>query len=394
MGFVHAHRHGEFSRLDGCGTAVLYAAEAARIGQGVLGLTDHGTLSGALHHIEACKAHRILPIIGVEAYFRPNRVVAKQFKQREAWHLCLYARNLKGWHNLLRLVSAAFQETQDGGGFYQYPCVDWELLSRYSDGISASSACISSYLSKLIKGEDHVLVKEYVDQMLSLFGEHFWIEIMPHDFDDQRYLNQILVDVALERSIPLIATNDAHFPTSDWAETHRVAKLCGVSSSFKKAEKDRENGKADYLADLNPSLYLASEAEMREWFAAHHPMINTFTVDEAIENTQVFASRFVPFLLDRSLKLPRVSELIDEETTEQTLERWVREGWERLEETYPESHWQKWPLQLYQDRLVHEWDVLKSKDVIDYFVLAAMSCAGRRLRGSASGWAVALLLVA
>ena len=105
MAFVHLHRHSEFSRLDGCGTAVQYAAEAARLGQGALALTDHGTLSGALHHIQACKGKDskgtklhdpLIPISGVEAYFRPNRRIAKKFKQRKAWHLCLFAKNLKG----------------------------------------------------------------------------------------------------------------------------------------------------------------------------------------------------------------------------------------------------------------------------------------------------------
>jgi DNA polymerase-3 subunit alpha len=403
VAYVHAHRHGEFSRLDGCGTADLYAAEAARLGQGVLGLTDHGTLSGALHHIEACKAQKILPIVGVEAYYRPNRVVAKRFKQREAWHLCLYAKNLTGWHSLLRLVSAAFQEVHDGGGFYQYPCIDAELLQRHRAGLVASSACVNSYLAKLIANGDHVLVNEYIDQMLSLFGDDFWLEVMPHDFEDQRYLNQILVDIARERSIGLLATNDAHFPLKEWAETHRVAKLCGSASSFEKARKDKEKGKADYLADLNPHLYLASEAEMRQWFADYHPMIPSFTVDEAIENTQVFASRFVPFLLDRSLKLPRAAEQEEravQESTEQILERWIREGWERLSETYPEAHWEKWPKPIYEARLAHEWEILQNKGVIDYFVLVGdvvrwAKARGIRVglgRGSAAGCLISYLI--
>jgi DNA polymerase-3 subunit alpha len=137
MSFVHLHRHSEFSRLDGLGTAQQYATRAAEMSQGALALTDHGTLSGALHHIAACKKSKIIPITGVEAYFRPDRKMAKRFKQREAFHLCLFAKNLKGWHSLLKIVSTAFQEVEDGGGFYQYPCVDWELLKANSEGLVA-----------------------------------------------------------------------------------------------------------------------------------------------------------------------------------------------------------------------------------------------------------------
>jgi DNA polymerase-3 subunit alpha len=198
---------------------------------GTMALTDHGTLSGALHHIVACRKVGILPITGVEAYFRPNRLIAKKFKQREAWHLCLFAKNLKGWHNLLEIVSTAFQDPEDGGGFYQYPCVDIELLRKHREGLACSALPASRrYLVELIiRAATPWRSTDYIDQMLSIFGEDFWIEIMPHDFHDQRTLNLELVNIAMERSIPLLATNDAHFPKKEWAETQRSPR-CVVST--------------------------------------------------------------------------------------------------------------------------------------------------------------------
>jgi DNA polymerase-3 subunit alpha len=408
VAFVHLHRHSEFSRLDGIGTAKSYAAEAARLGQGALALTDHGTLSGALHHVAACKGKDdkgkkihdpLLPITGVEAYFRPNRLLAKKFKQRNAWHLCLFAKNLKGWHSLLQIVSTAFQDPMDGGGFYQYPCVDFELLKRYREGLVCSSACVSSYIAELIQGGDDVAVNEYIDQMLSIFGDDFWLELMPHDFKEQVFLNQILVDIARDRSIPLIATNDAHFPVKEWAETQRVAKLCGINSSFQKLEKEKEKGKSEYLGDLHPSLYIASEAEMREWFRRHHPMIRSEVAEEAIQNTALFTSRITPFMLDKTDKLPKSVE--DEgDDPEKILRAWIEEGWQKLLVEYPESHWEKWPKQVYLDRIESEWQILKSKGVIDYFVLVGdlvrwAKSANIRVglgRGSAAGCLISYLV--
>ena len=135
--FGHTHRHGEFSRLDGVGTPKQYAQRAKELGHTFLAQTDHGTLSGALHHIAACREAKIMPVVGVEAYYRPNRLTAKQFKQQRAWHLILLAKNLRGWHNLLRLCSIAYADPDEGGGFYQYPCVDDELLDKYSEGLIA-----------------------------------------------------------------------------------------------------------------------------------------------------------------------------------------------------------------------------------------------------------------
>ena len=246
--------------------------------------------------------------------------------------------------------------------------MDWELLRRHKEGLACSSACFSSYLSGLIMGEDDAACNEFIDEMLSIFGDDFWIEIMPHDFDDQRYINLALIEMAHDRGIPLIATNDAHFPVKEWAETHRVAKLAGSASSFKKAEEDIAKGKAHYLAELNPNLYLSSEGEMREWFRRFHPMIPENTRDEAISNTVEFLKNIKPFMLDKTDKLPKVKSE-GEEDTEKILWNWIEDGWALLQKEYPAEHWEKWPKKIYVERIKYEWSILKSKGVIDYFVL-------------------------
>ena len=321
-----------------------------------------------MHHVKACQTKQLLPISGVEAYFRPNRLIARKFKQRQAWHLCLFAKNLKGWHNLLHIVSTAFQDPVDGGGFYQYPCVDWDLLRRYREGLACTSACISSYLSTLILDGDNQEINSFIDQMLTIFGEDFWIEIMPHDFDDQRTLNETLVTIAHDRSIPLLATNDAHFPFKEWAETQRVAKMAGSNSSFKKAAEEKLKGKAAYLAECHPTLYIASEAEMLGWFGTHHREIPAAVISEAMDNTQLFTSKITPFMLDKTNKLPTVhGEGMAE--PEKVLREWIDEGWERIQREYEPEHWGRWTKESYLERIETEWAVLKNKGVIDYFVL-------------------------
>jgi len=359
---IHLHRHSQFSRLDGTGTAKQYADRAAELGQPALAQTDHGTLSGALHHIEACRQAGIFPISGVEAYFRPDRAQAKTDKNQQAWHLCLFAKNMKGWHSLLRIVSTAYGEVEDGGGFYQYPAVDWELLERHREGLVASTACFSSWLARLIYGGDSKSATEYLTRMKKLFGDDLYIEIMPHDFDDQRTLNTALVSLAQEHSIPLIATNDAHFPYKEWAETQRVAKMMGSKHSFEKIRKLKEKGEApSYLAEINPTLYLAHEEEMRLWFQQFHPDIKDSVVDESIRNTELFVERMSPFMLDKRLKLPRITKDVDESA--RILKEWIAEGFERIA---------KGDDQVYLDRADYEFGVLSDKGALDYFVLLGM----------------------
>jgi len=404
--FVHLHRHSEFSRLDGLGTAKQYAEEAARLGQYALAQTDHGTLSGALHHIIACqnapdskgntprKGDPIIPISGVEAYYRPNRLLAKKFKLRPAWHLCLFAKNLTGWHNLLKIVSTAYAEPEDGGGFYDKPCVDMELLTRHREGIAASSACISSWLSHLIDAGDSVEVTGYLNQMLNIFGDDFWIEIMPHDFDEQRTLNIELVRLAQEKSIPLLATNDAHFPYKEWSDTQRIVKMM-AGYSMKKVERLKQEGgdeAKEYLTHETPTLYLAAEAEMKKWFFQHHPDLDKHAVREAMENTSLFVQRMQPYVLGRSHKLPKVVETPAE--AERILRDWMEEGLGRIAARGVDD------FAAYEERAETEFALLKKKGVLDYFVMVGEItrwCKEQGIRvglgrGSAAGCLVSYLI--
>jgi DNA polymerase-3 subunit alpha len=380
MSFVHLHRHSEYSRLDGVGTAKQYAQRASELGQPALAQTDHGTLSGALHHIVACTGRddkgkklydAIVPISGVEAYFRPDRLKAKEEKERKAWHLCLFAKNMKGWHSLLQIVSAAYGEPEEGGGFYDKPCVDWELLERHNEGLVCSTACVSSWLAHLINLGHDPEVRSYIQRMRRIFKDDFWIEIMPHDFDDQRVLNKELLSIADDYSIPVIATNDAHFPYKDWADTHRIVKMLNSGSSFEKAERDVKAGKADYLAELNPTLYLADAEEMFLWFDKYHPDLPQASVDEAMANTLLFAQSITPFMLDKNIKLPKVTESVD--TSKKIMRDWIEHGMARVKMQWRDDGLSADEMEerevAYWERVETEWEILVDKGVLDYFVM-------------------------
>ena len=137
--FVHLHSHSEYSLLDGLPHPKDLAARAAELQQPALALTDHGSMFAAIEFYDACKAKNVKPIIGVEAYLAKRGMKDKDAKEdRSSYHLLLLAENDEGYHNLLRLVSAAELE-----GFYYYPRVDHELLAKHSAGIICTTGCPS-----------------------------------------------------------------------------------------------------------------------------------------------------------------------------------------------------------------------------------------------------------
>ncbi|MFO7769491.1 MAG: PHP domain-containing protein, partial [bacterium] len=83
-------------------------------------------------------------MIGVEIYYAPNSRHDKitRSEEKNSYHLLLLAKNNTGYKNLIKLVSIAHIE-----GFYYKPRIDWEVLSKYKEGLIVSTACLGGEIS-------------------------------------------------------------------------------------------------------------------------------------------------------------------------------------------------------------------------------------------------------
>ena len=133
--FVSLHNHSEYSVLDGANFVEDMASKAKELGFQALGLTDHGNLGGTRQFFHECKSNKIQPIIGMEAYFVEDRTIKDQALRY--YHLCVFAKNNKGYKNLLKLSTEAYKT-----GFYYKPRIDWDLLNQYGSDLIISGACL------------------------------------------------------------------------------------------------------------------------------------------------------------------------------------------------------------------------------------------------------------
>lgn len=378
---IEWHRHDNRSLLDGTFEPEDYAKLAAEMGHPALAQTNHATLSGTLHHIEACRKYGILPICGCEVYFRRDRTIRDK-SNLPNYHLCLWAKNLRGWHNLMRLTSVAFKENTQGkgldqGGFYDKPCVDLSLLRHYREGLICSTACISSYFAHLVCSGDSVAAKSHLHELLSIFGSDLVMEIQPHDFDDQRLYNLAVVQIGYENGVPILTTSDAHYLRKKHAKTQQVAKMIGVNKSFKDLQTMIDEGKPVTFIERVDTLYMRDAKDMRESFQAYHPEIPLSVVDRAIDFTDELLERTVPFLLDKSEKFPNVERFLG--NAEQVIKRWIKDGFERIERQWREDDGLTEEeianrLKLYWERHDYEWAILKKKNVLGYFAIVGDVC--------------------
>lgn len=353
---IHTHCHRSFSQLDGVGSCDHFAEVAVRLGHPALGISDHGNINGALAHRKACEKRDIIPIVGMEAYWRPDRLTRDKELRYKRWHLILIAKNLIGWHNLIRISSAAFAD-----GFYQNPCVDFDLQERFGEGLIATTSCVSGPLSYLVQNGSDREIRDWIERQLKIHGDDFYFSIMPHDFAWQREYNLAVVSLARQFGTPLYHEKDSHYPEKGWEETQKIAILCGMNKTFAQADaearKRAEEGKDEYELWYK-DLHLSSEAEDRAMYAKYHPDLPQDAIDEAMRNTDDLLDKIEPYLMDRSLKMPRAVK--GEDPREKVLE-WCREGMKRIgKEGDP----------VYEERLRYETEVVDGQRAwaLMYFV--------------------------
>ncbi len=283
--FNHLHLHTEFSLLDGlCQTKPLIE-EAQRLGMTALGLTDHGSMYGAIQFYEECKKAGIKPIIGVEGYMAHASRLEKTTSESKPFHITMLAHNDAGYKNILTLVTKAHME-----GFYHRPRIDKELLEKYREGITVFSGCANGEIPRLLVDgrydEATRLAKWYIDR----FGKNFFLELQEHkDVPELEPINKGLAQLHRELKIPLVATNDVHYIHQHDSSVQDVL-LCIQTNATVNDEKR--------MRMSDPSYYLKSHEEM-----ASLSLFKEFP--EAIENTQLIADRSNIKLEFNKLHLPR-----------------------------------------------------------------------------------------
>ncbi|WP_025028380.1 DNA polymerase III subunit alpha [Caldalkalibacillus mannanilyticus] len=268
--FVHLHVHSEYSLLDGASRIQELVSEAKRQGMSALALTDHGAMYGAMSFYRECLKQGIQPIIGVEVYITNQPLDEKMMKNKqELFHLVLLAETYQGYQNLIKLTTKAHLE-----GFYYKPRVTKEWLRTYSQGIIALSACLAGEVQQALLSDQQERAKEIITEHQEIFGaENYFLELQDHGMAEQRKVNLRLIQLAEDRKIPLVVTNDVHYTFREDAVPHDCLLCIGTGSKVKEDQR---------LKFPSAQFYLKQPQEMRKLFP-HLP--------EAYQNTVRIAER-------------------------------------------------------------------------------------------------------
>jgi len=289
--FCHLHCHTQFSLLDGAADIDSLFQKAKADGQKAVAITDHGNMFGAFKFFASGKKHDVKPIIGCEVYVVADHT-RKEFKggkKDKRYHQLLLAKNAQGYKNLSRICSLGFIE----GVYRTFPRVTKEIISKYSEGIIATSCCIGAEVPQAIifKGEEEGerVLKEWLD----IFGEDYYIELQRHHIENidgtgvsQEDVNQVLLKLAKKHNIKVIATNDSHYVDQGDSEAHDIL-LCLQTGNDISSE--------NRFKFPNDQFFFKTKAQMGELFK---------DVPFALDNTLEIADKIEMLNLKRDIMLP------------------------------------------------------------------------------------------
>ena len=473
--FVHLHVHTQYSLLDGQASVSRLVDKAMKDGMKGIAVTDHGNMFGIKEftnyvnkknggpkgeikdlkkriagiesgeiacedkeaEIAACKekiaeAENKLfkPIIGCEMYVARRTMDKKEGKpDQSGYHLIVLAKNEKGYHNLIKLVSRAWTM-----GYYMRPRTDRNELEKYHEGLIVCSACIGGEIPKKIINDQLDEAEEAVRWYKNLFGDDFYLELQRHKatvpranheaYPLQQKANAKLLEYAKKYGIKVICSNDVHFVDEENAEAHDrliclstgkdlddPSRMLYTKQEWMKTKAEMNELFADVPEALSNTLEILDKVEY--YSIDHAPIMPTFAIPEDFGTEEEYRKRYTEKdLFDEFTQDENGNVVLDEDAAKAKIKRLG--GYDKLYRIKLEADYLAklafdGAKRLYGDplsdevkeRLVFELYIMKTMGFPGYFLIvqdfinAARTQLGVSVgpgRGSAAGSAVAYCL--
>jgi DNA polymerase-3 subunit alpha len=343
LGFVHLHVHSSFSLLEGALTIGKLAELAKKDKQPALALTDTGNLFGALEFSEKLAGSGIQPIVGCAVAVDFADQQNARGPQTTRPRIVLLAADEHGWRNLMALVSRSYLDTATDGA----PHIRSAWLEGTTDGLIALTGGPDGPIDRAIASGNGELAEARLAALTRLFGDRLYVEVQRHGAAEERAVEAQLLELAYRAELPIVATNEPFFASTDDYEAHD-ALVC-IAEGRLVAENDRRQ--------LTPEHRFRTRAEMMALFA---------DLPEALANTIEVARRCA--YRPRTIKpiLPRFT--FDRDEAEE-LRLQAEEGLARrlaVHGTAPGLD-----EKVYRDRLAFELEIITRMQFPGYFLIVS-----------------------
>ena len=351
--FIHLHLHSEYSLIDGTIRIEDLIKRSSELNFPAVALTDITNLFGLIKFYDLARKKGIKPVVGSEIKLLLN-------EDSPPGPLVLLVKNKIGYTNLTKLISKAYVEGQGTGE----PLIRKEWLKEFSEGLIALSGGQRGCLGQNFLANNIELAKTGVEYFQKIFEEDFFIEMQRIGRDNEEEYNSLALDLAIEKDVPIVATNDVMF----LSQTDLDEEEKGIPSDFAAHEARVCIQKSEYLDDPNrsknyiESQYLASSEEMIEKFS---------DFPEAINNTLLISKKCNLELKLGQFALPDFT-VPGRNTAEDFLKEKAKSGLQkRVKEIKNSVNPYKIEEEIYRTRLDYELEMICKLGFEGYFLIVA-----------------------
>lgn len=336
--FTHLHLHTEYSLLDATTRIPDLIEKLQESGMSSCAITDHGNMYGVFKFQDAMKKAGLKPIIGCEVYISPRDMHMKEYGIDNNYnHLILLAKDFAGYKNLMKIVSIAHME-----GFYYRPRIDFETLSKYTEGIICLSACLVGPITSEILSNNYDGAKRKAEQYADLFKDNFYIEIQRNGIKEQDFANEKLIQIARELNLPIVATCDSHYLNREDAEIQEI--LWCISDGYTMDDPKRRRMPTN-------EFYVKTPEEMKRLFE---------DIPEAIENTDKISDMIEEYDITFERVEAPYLDLPEGKTSQEYFRELAYDGLKRKYKKVDKA---------LKDRVNYELDIIHQKGYDDYFLI-------------------------
>ena len=340
--FVHLRVHTEYSLSDGIVRIKPLLSQTRDAGMPAVAITDNVNLFGMVKFYKAALGAGVKPIVGVDFHIDEG-------PQETPSRLTLIAQHRDGYRHLCELLTRAYLHGQNRG---QVLCRR-EWVEEKAEGLIAlSGGMVGDTGAALMAGKPE-LADAQAARWQQVFGDRYYLEVTRCDRQGEAAWLSETVALALRHDIPLVATNDVRFPHADDFEAHeaRVAIHGGYTLADPRRPKH-----------YTPAQYLKTPQEMVELFS---------DLPEAVENTVEIAQRCNLQLTLGENVLPNFPVPPEHDAASFLRAESERGLAERLADLFPDADRRAKEQSVYDKRLDHELDVIKTMGFPGYFLIVA-----------------------
>ena len=232
--FVHLNVHTHYSKFSGVSGIKELVDKAISCDMRGIAITDNVNMCGIKEFDEYVRRinkqrkneglEPFKPIFGCDLFVVAvvKKVQKADYIETFGCNTIVLAKNLQGYRNLVNLVSSY------GNDDWNWP-IELDVLEKYHEGLIV---CSGQDMQQLAYENDEAGIRKTIEWYHNLFGDDYYLDLQRHEvknpsiradriiYDFQEQANAVLIRMAKEYGIKLVATNGVLFTNEEDAEIH------------------------------------------------------------------------------------------------------------------------------------------------------------------------------